>query len=74
MGVPHPYRTPARHEAPQPEPLDPVGAAIRLAGCFVLGWAFLRVAVCAIRGLDVEGAIALVVFIGTVASLTRSLS
>lgn len=73
MGVPQPYRTPALREAPKPEPLDALGAALRLADDFVLGWAFLRVAVSAVRGLDLEGVVALAVFVGSVASLTRSL-
>jgi hypothetical protein len=38
----------------------------RIAHGFVLGWAFLRVALCAVRGLDVEGFVALVIVVSIV--------
>jgi hypothetical protein len=74
MAGSQPYRVPERRKAPEAEPRDPLGAAFRLVGYFVLGWAFLRLAVCSVRGIDFEGFVALVIFVAAVASLTRSVS
>ena len=68
----HPYRSAARREQPARAPVDQLASSQRLAVGFVLGWAFLRVAVCSMRGMDLEGFLALVVVVTAVASLTRS--
>ncbi len=71
----NPYRIAERPDgAPVLEPVDPLGAALRLANHLVLGWALLRVVVCSIRGLDLEGFVAIVILVAGIASLTRSLA
>lgn len=71
----HPYRTASRiAPAPRPERLDALLGALRATRYFVLGWALLRVVVCAVRGFDLGGFVALVVLVAGVATLTRSLA
>jgi len=71
----HPYRTPGpRAATPWHLHADALRAAERLANQFVLGWAILRVGVCAFEGLDIEGVVALVIVVTAVASLARSFS
>jgi hypothetical protein len=50
--------------------LDARGVVVRLAGYLVVGWAAMRVALCSARGYDLLGAIALVVLLAFVASIT----
>lgn len=70
-----PYRISAHRVATAPdETADTLGLAERLANRFVFGWALLRVGVCTVRGLDLEGFIALVIVVTAVASLARSLA
>jgi hypothetical protein len=69
----HPYRTAGLAEPERPaEPVDPLRAAERRASQFVVGWALLRIAVCSVRGMDLEGFVALAIVVTVVASLTRS--
>ncbi|MGH7295393.1 MAG: hypothetical protein ACRELB_10690 [Polyangiaceae bacterium] len=58
---PHPYRSSVRPAAPARIAVDPLARAQRAAEYFVLGWALLRLVLCAVRGLDFEGCIALVI-------------
>jgi hypothetical protein len=75
LPLPSPYRISAPHIAVSPhEAADPMGIAQRVANRFLLGWAVLRVAVCTVRGLDLEGFVALVIVVTVVVSLTRSLA
>jgi hypothetical protein len=53
---------------------DPLGVAQRIANRLVLGWAILRVGVCTVKGLDLEGLIALVIVVTALKSLARSLA
>ena len=69
--VPSPYRTPAT--VPQEAP-DPLGVALRLAKRLVVGWALLRVGVSAMKGLDLQGFLALVIVVTAFKSLARSLA
>jgi hypothetical protein len=68
-----PYRSApapvAAHETP-----DSLGSAQRVASRFVLGWAVLRVGICTVKGLDLEGFIALVIVVTALKSLARSLA
>jgi hypothetical protein len=67
-----PYRSAppvAAHETP-----DPLGIAQRVAGRLVLGWALLRVGACSLKGLDLEGFVALVIVVTAVKSLARSIA
>jgi hypothetical protein len=59
-----PYRASARPvRTHRHETADPLRLAQRVVGWFVLGWALVRLAVCAVSGLDVDGFIALVVVV-----------
>jgi hypothetical protein len=66
-----PYRIPARVS---PEPLDSLGTSQRVAQRLVVGWAILRVGVCTVVGVDLEGVLALVIVATAVKSLARSLA
>lgn len=69
------YRVSARPVAPPlPEPADPLAVGQRVAHGFVFGWALLRLVVCAIKGLDVEGFVALVIVVVAVVSFGRSIA
>jgi hypothetical protein len=69
----NPYRIAARPTAAaQREGADPLGIAQRVASQFVLGWALLRVGICSVRGLDLEGFIAVVIVVTAVRALARS--
>jgi hypothetical protein len=63
----HPYRSPARpvDDAPPCAPTA-LGIGLAVAQLCLLGWALVRVAVCTVRGLDLEGALAVTV-VATVA-------
>jgi len=66
------YRVCARPIAPPVDDPDaPLAVAQRLASRLVVGWALLRVGVCAAKGLDIEGFIAVVIVVTTVQSLVR---
>jgi hypothetical protein len=69
--VPSPYRTLA--PAPQDAP-DPLGVSLRFTERLVVGWALLRVGVCTMKGLDLEGFLALVIVVTALKSLARSLA
>jgi short subunit fatty acids transporter len=70
-----PYRNPGRPVAtPRGEPADALDRAQKLANGFVLGWALLRIAVCTVKGLDLEGFLALVIVVTAVMSAARSLA
>jgi hypothetical protein len=70
-----PYRASARRLAGRCDrAADPLLYAQRAAHRFVLGWAILRVAVCAFKGLDVEGFVALLVIVTALLSSSRSLA
>jgi hypothetical protein len=71
-GRQHPYRITARRRQLARAPVDPLVSGQRLARGAVLGWAFLRVVVCSMRGMDFEGFLALVIVVTAVASPTRS--
>jgi hypothetical protein len=45
-------------------------SALRAVTLAVLLWSFLRVAICTLRGLDLEGFVALFIIVTTVLSLT----
>jgi hypothetical protein len=47
---------------------------VRLAGYLAVGAAAAKVAVCSVRGFDLEGLLALVVFLAFVASITGARS
>jgi hypothetical protein len=61
----HPYRTPARRDDAPPRRgrSDPLRAGAAIACLFLLAWSVLRVALCTVRGLDIEGAIAAVIVV-----------
>ncbi len=70
MAAPHPYRIPELDAAPRPcESGDALRSAQSLARVFLLGWSLLRVAVCSVRGLDLEGCAALAVVVAMASSL-----
>ncbi len=66
-----PYRSAAMVP---PEPPDSLGIAQRAAQQIVVGWALLRVGVSAMKGLDLEGFIALVIVVTALKSVARSLA
>ncbi len=75
MLAPHPYRSPERcAEAPPAEPLDALRGAQLTAKVFLLGWSLVRVAVCAVRGLDLEGCAAVVIVVAAVRTLANDWS
>ncbi len=67
----NPYRIPG---VAAPAAPDPLGAAQRVANRLVVAWALLRVGVCTMKGLDLEGFLALVIVVTAVRSLARSLA
>jgi len=70
-----PYRVCASPVAPPlGDPDELLVVAQRLANRFVVGWALLRLGVCAVKGLDIEGFIAVVIVVTAVQSLVRSLA
>jgi hypothetical protein len=70
-----PFSSPYRSApVPVPEGPDPLCVAGRIAGRLVLGWALLRVGVCSLKGLDLEGFSALVIVVTAVKSMARSLA
>lgn len=70
MPAPHPYRTPELGTSPLPRDADDaLRGVLSLTKLFVVGWSLVRVAVCSVRGLDLEGCAALVI----VVAMTRSL-
>lgn len=74
----HPYRTPDRRDE-QPErrrcgELDPSRVALLAAELFLVGWSLVRVAICARRGLDLDGFVAIVVLVSVVAALVEGRS
>jgi hypothetical protein len=74
MLIPHPYRTHERCvNAPRPEAVDLLRAA-QYTTLFMVGWSLLRVAVCSVRGLDVEGCFAAVVLTAAMSSSVRAWS
>ena len=75
MAASHPYRKPELcTHAPQHEPKDGLRGAQVLSKLFVVGWSLLRFAVCAVRGLDVEGCAALVIVVAMGRSLVNTWS
>ena len=73
--APDPYRVSASPVAAEAHHRDDglVGAQW-LARRLLVGWAFARVAVCAVKGLDIEGFVALVIVVTAMQSLARSLA
>ncbi len=68
----HPYRTqdcPPRGPSRAPSIVG-LESALRAVTLAVLLWSFLRVAICTLRGLDLEGFVALFIIVTTVLSLT----
>lgn len=75
MPAPHPYRTP---ELPAAPPCSEGDRALRgaqsLTKLFLVGWSLVRVAICSVRGLDLEGCAALVVVVAMTSSLVNTWS
>jgi hypothetical protein len=70
MAASHPYRTSEPEPAPQRRgPYDALRVAQSLTKLFLVGWSLLRVSLCSVSGLDLEGCAALVI----VVAMTRSL-
>jgi hypothetical protein len=59
LAAPHPYRIPDRGIVQQ-EPLDPCLAAQWRTAMSFVAWSLIRVGVCSVSGLDIEGCAALV--------------
>lgn len=75
MPAPHPYRTPEFGSAsPPPDADDTLHRAQLLTKLFLVGWSLVRVVVCSVRGLDLEGCAALVVIVATMSSLSNTWS
>ena len=71
MRTSQPYRSPAPPTLEWVgDPPDVLRAGSRGAKAFLVVWSLLRVAVCSLRGLDLEGLIALFIVVATVGSLT----
>jgi hypothetical protein len=75
MAASHPYRT-SESEAvsPRRESDDALRSAQSLTKLFLVGWSLLRVGMCSVRGLDLEGCAALVVLVAMVRSLVNAWS
>ena len=71
MPASHPYRTQAPHDAQGTESVDSLGRAQSVAKLFLFGWSLARVAVCSVRGLDVEGFMALTVVVAVTTSFAN---
>jgi len=75
MASSHPYRT--SHD-PAASPLrerdDALRGAQALTKLFLVGWSLLRVVVCSVRGLDLEGCAALIVVVAMTSSLVNAWS
>jgi hypothetical protein len=68
---PQPYRSGAGPAPGTRTPgMDVPGVGARLTGYVVVAWAAARVALCSVRGFDLQGSIALGVFLVFVASIT----
>jgi hypothetical protein len=66
----HPYRSAARTVEPErPDAKDASGRALAAAQTFLLGWSLIRAALCAVRGLDLEGLFAVVLVVTTALAL-----
>jgi hypothetical protein len=75
MAASHPYRTSGSEAAsPQRESDDALRSAQSLTKLFLVGWSLLRVDMCSVRGLDLEGCAALVVLVAMVRSLVNAWS
>lgn len=75
MPASHPYRTPELGAASTWHQADEaLRGAQSLTKLFLVGWSLARVAVCSVRGLDVEGCAALVVFFAVASSLVNTWS
>jgi hypothetical protein len=75
MPASHPYRTQELGSAsPQRDEDDALHCAQLLTKVFLFGWSVVRVAVCSIRGLDLEGCAALVVVVAMTSSLVNAWS
>jgi hypothetical protein len=75
MPAPHPYRTPEPGATPPcPEGDGALRTTQAVTKLFLVGWSLVRVAVCAVRGLDLEGCAALVVVVAMVSSLVNTWS
>jgi hypothetical protein len=71
MPASQPYRTPDRTSSGSGHaPADGLQSALSAALAFVVVWSLLRVAICSIRGLDLEGLVALAIVVAAVRSLT----
>jgi hypothetical protein len=72
MSASQPYRTPAEHVAPARDgSADSLRRAQSVAKLFLFGWSLARVGVCSVRGLDVEGFMALTVVVAVVTSVAN---
>jgi hypothetical protein len=75
MAASHPYRTSdPEADSPPPESDDALRGALSLAKLFLVGWSLVRVGVCSVRGIDLEGCAALVVVVVAVSSLVNTWS
>jgi hypothetical protein len=75
MPASHPYRTPELgSRSPRRGSDDALGSAQSLTKLFLVGWSLLRVAVCSVRGLDLEGCAALVIVVAMASSLVNAWS
>jgi hypothetical protein len=75
MASPHPYRaSEPRAALPPPESDDALRGAQSLTKLFLVGWSLVRVGVCAVKGLDLEGCAALVIVVAVVSSLVNTWS
>ena len=75
MAASHPYRTSGSEAAsPQRESDDALRSAQSLTKLFLVGWSLVRVGVCAVKGLDLEGCAALVIVIAVTSSLVNTWS
>ena len=71
MPVSHPYRTSAARQTPGPGSADSLRSAQAVAKLFLFAWSLARVGVCSVRGLDVEGFMALTVVVAVVTSFAN---
>lgn len=75
MPASHPYRTPELDgTSPRREPRDALQGAQSLTKLFLVSWSLARVAMCSVRGVDIEGWAALVIVVAVARSLAHTWS
>ncbi len=65
----HPYRVAECRSSALADPADDLATPHLVAKSFLLGWSLLRLGICAVRGPDFEGFIALAVILTMFRSL-----